>query len=636
MPLTSASPKPIIARDRSYWAVVGLSVLFFALTTWTSYVRWADFAYRTFDLAYYVQALWQLVHGRFEVSVQYVPLLGNHVEPIVLLIAPIFFFIRQPMLFVVLQNAALATMGPVSFRSAVRLGLTSTQALLLSAALLITPATGYVALHEFHPEALSAPFLLLMLHARVTGSLRQHWLWFAATLACKENMALLLVAYCLVQCLAERKKGRRYLCQWYLAPMAVALVWFVLCATVITPALNSGNIDYGALYDRLGSSGGEILRNALTRPQLFVSAFYHAATNGNLVWALFLPFLCLPLLRPKWILIATPIFLQHLLSWRSSEWTVYFHYAAPLLPLLWFATAEAVAVLGNYRRFIPLLILLACIAGQIIVGPARAMAESTSAWWRGKDERARKTALLARIPARASVVAPLPYLSHLATREELHSLHYILKGLRTLSRQSFSMPKPTDYVLIDYADSATFDREAGYYHPAMRTVDGRIIASSDTLLHEFLKQQSWDSHSWDELTLLQRRDAPAEIASPDFAQPIWQVENQAKLLSITKSAETLSSTGILEITINWELKEPREVLPWLELRFTSGPDSAPITLVRGLSAPEAAKGAYQDRWHIRAEQLPPGNYQVTAIFLDNAKRVPLGEPVSLGTLTITP
>ena len=228
--------------------------------------------------------------------------------------------------------------------------------------MLITPATGYVALHEFHPEALSAPFLLLMLHARVTGSLRQHWLWFAATLACKENMALLLVAYCLVQCLAERKKGRRYLCQWYLAPMAVALVWFVLCAKVITPALNSGNIDYGALYDRLGSSGGEILRNALTRPQLFVSAFYHAATNGNLVWALFLPFLCLPLLRPKWILIATPIFLQHLLSWRSSEWTIYFHYAAPLLPLLWFATAEALPVLSkagcsHRREFIPLLIL---------------------------------------------------------------------------------------------------------------------------------------------------------------------------------------------------------------------------------------------------------------------------------------
>ena len=99
---------------------------------------------------------------------------------------------------------------------------------------------------------------------------------------------------------------------------------------------------------------------------------------------------------------------------------------------------------------------------------------------RGKDERARKNAFSPESLPAASVVAPLPYLSHLATREELHSLHYILKGLRTLSRQSFTMPEPTEYVLIDYADSATFDREAGYYHPAMRTVDGRIIASSDT------------------------------------------------------------------------------------------------------------------------------------------------------------
>ena len=28
---------------------------------------------------------------------------------------------------------------------------------------------------------------------------------------------------------------------------------------------------------------------------------------------------------------------------------------------------------------------------------------------------------------------------------------------------------------------------AGYYHPTMKTVDGRVIPSSDRLLHEFLQ-----------------------------------------------------------------------------------------------------------------------------------------------------
>src|SRR5438105_12031812 len=67
--------------------VTALAGLFFLICTWTSYARWANFQYRSFDLAYYVQAIWQLIHGRLDVSVENVPLLGNHVEPIVFLFA---------------------------------------------------------------------------------------------------------------------------------------------------------------------------------------------------------------------------------------------------------------------------------------------------------------------------------------------------------------------------------------------------------------------------------------------------------------------------------------------------------------------------------------------------------------------
>ena len=47
-------------------------------------------------------------------------------------------------------------------------------------------------------------------------------------------------------------------------------------------------------------------------------------------------------------------------------------------------------------------------------------------------------------------------------REKLYSLHYILKGLQTLSHAAYEPPPPTDYVLIDYNDAATFDANAGY------------------------------------------------------------------------------------------------------------------------------------------------------------------------------
>src|SRR5438067_3840836 len=194
---TEGSFKVVVATGAAF---------FFVVPTWTSYARSANFQYRSFDLAYYVQAIWQLIHGRFDVSVENVPLLGNHVEPIVFLFAPLLAIFRHPMVFVAVQNAALASMGPVGYEIARRLGFDNKRACMLGVAILLAPAAGYIALHEFHPEALTAPFLLLMFQARLTKSLWRHWLWFAAVLACKENMAPLLAVYCATFFILERDR----------------------------------------------------------------------------------------------------------------------------------------------------------------------------------------------------------------------------------------------------------------------------------------------------------------------------------------------------------------------------------------------------------------------------------------------
>jgi uncharacterized membrane protein len=620
--------KPL-AADSGKAPILALALLFFAVCTWTSYARWANFEYRTFDLAYYVQALWQLVHGRFEVSVEGVPLLGNHVEPIVFLIAPFFPFFRHPLVFVVVQNAALASMGPVAFSIARRLGLDRRSAFLLAGAVLLTPAAGYIALHEFHPEALTAPFLLLMFQARLRSSLRAHWIWLVAVLACKENMALLVAAYCVVYAIIERKRPMTELGAWYLWPLALSILWFLACAKLITPALNSGNIDYLALYDRLGVSAGDILLKAITQPHRISAALFQSLSHGNLLWALLLPFLALPLVRPHWLLIAAPILLQHLLSWRSSEWTIYFHYAAPLLPLFWIALAEAAAQIDRWtlvplpiRRSLPFLVIAACVAAQFLLGPVRDIVLTATNWTGGEQNRLRKAAFINQIPSDASVLAPLPYLSHLAMREKLYSLHYVLKGLKTLSRSTYEPPPPTGFVLIDYDDSATFDAEAGYYHPAMKTVDGRVIPSSDQLLHEFLRRASWTASSSNELTLLRQGKPATDLPPVDLASgPLVQMGTGAALISIVKSGDELTGQG-LEVKMNWAFEDPRDVFPWMFLKLTPRSQGHAILISKGLSAPEATSGPYQESWHITpSERIPEGDYEVEAFFVDNAKRV---------------
>jgi hypothetical protein len=452
-----------------------------------------------------------------------------------------------------------------------------------------------------------------------------------------------------VHLLVELRRPLSELRRWYVWPLVAALGWFALCANIITPALNSGAIDYLALYDRLGRSPGEILINAFTQPHRWLTALGQSLREGNLLYGLLVPFLGLPLLRPRWVVIALPILLQHLLSWRSSEWQIYFHYSAPLIPLFWIAMAESVVrfngpKLSRIRSAAPWLVFIACLGAQTVLGPAQEIVSTVTQWPSGETERARKRDFIAQIPALASVVAPLPYLSHLAMRERLYSLHYILKGLKTLSRSEYQPPLPTDFVLIDYEDSATFDPVAGYYHPAMRTVDGRVIPSSERLLHEFLKRALWAVNSTDELTLLQRISwtAPSPAIDLNVASK-KEIDANTTLLAIEKSADILGERGLF-ITTTWNFEGARESFPWMFLKLTSRDRSRTVTLSRGLCAPGIENQAYQEKWHITSVRIAPGEYDAEALFLDNSRRLWAeksgsggGAPsirVSLGPLTV--
>jgi len=217
--------------------------------------------------------------------------------------------------------------------------------------------------------------------------------------------------------------------------------------------------------------------------------------------------------------------------------------------------------------------------------------------------------------------------------------------LKTLSRETLEPPPPTDFVLIDYDDSATFDAEAGYYHPAMKTVDGRVIPSSDQLLHDFLRRVTWTASASDELTLLrQGKGGPVDFPSAEAVQ----IGTNTALTGIAKSGDELGAQEV-EFRLNWTFQEPRDVFPWMFLKLIPRDQGKVILISRGLCAPEATAGAHQESWRITSRQIPPGRYAIEALFVDNAKRVwaarsgqpdaqtPLLAPaIPLGDLNVAP
>jgi uncharacterized membrane protein len=588
---------------------VRLGALLFAVVTCVvSWWRWWTFQYTTFDLAFYVQALWLALRGQWQVSLLEVPLLGNHAEPIVFLLAPFFALWSHPMLFVLAQTLALATMPFTAWRIVARLGIEPVAGSLLALATVLTPATILVGLHEFHPEALAAPLILLLIEARLAERRAGFWVWFLAVLSVKENMALLLLAWCVVFAVIDWREGRAWV-RWNLWPGLVAAAWLGSYSAWLSPWLNGGRVDYLELYSHLGATSGEIVRGLFLAPQRAAGALWRALTSGNLVWVLLLPLLGLPLLRPHWWLIAAPILLQHLLSWRPSEWSIGAHYPAPLIPLFWIAAAEAFSRL-RAPRFVAVSMVSACLVGQVWVGPALALARAIPTIADTIDERTWKAALLDRIPAGASVMANQPYLSHLAQRERVLSLHHTLKGLKTLSRAAHETPAPTDAVFLDFEDGTTFNTAAGYYHPRMRTADGRDVPSSDRLLHEFLRQQPWRATSRNAVTLLMRGER-----LPDFDTGVPPVKFDAS--TTLRGVQFAEESGRLRLRFAWEFAGERERFPWMMLVLDDGVTSH--VFLKGACVPEGDAGRHVEEWTLDTPpEVGPGEYALHAVFFDAA------------------
>ncbi|MCX6976513.1 MAG: DUF2079 domain-containing protein [Verrucomicrobia bacterium] len=460
-----------------------------------------------------------------------------------------------------------------------------------------------------NPETLAAPLLLLLIEARLQQRSAHFWLWFLLTLSVKENIALLLVTFSIVWIGLDWKKSPAWNLRWNFLPLAVATTWLLICLQIISPMLNAGHVDYLQLYAPLGSTSGEIVRHFFTEPHRVSHALWRALSQGNLLPSLLLPFLLLPLLRPRWLCIASPLILQHLLSSRSSEWSIGAHYPAPLLPLFWIATAEVVSKVDR-QKSLAFILLATTLLAHAFSGPTRQLLAEIPHLHDQLEEREAKAQLLDAIPDTASVTAPLPYLSHLATRKNLVSLHHVLKGLQTLSTTLYTPPLATDFVVVDYADPFTFSTVAGYYHPQMRTNHSAVVESSDRLLHEYLRSASWKVRSLNSLTIF-TKGHPAPIPLQNADPLVFDSTTTLQSIEQIRDEPTL-----IQLRFGWKFTGERQRFPWGMLVLSNGQHLYPI--IKGAASPQIAEGEAGEDWTcVFPSHLPHGDYSLFLLFFDH-------------------
>jgi hypothetical protein len=235
--------------------------------------------------------------------------------------------------------------------------------------------------------------------------------------------------------------------------------WFFFVMLVLIPAA-SGAQDHvvSGFYDRYGDSFTAVVITMLTHPHR-VLAHIAEPLNRSYLWILLLPFGLLPLLSPRYLVLATPALALNLLSSYEPQKTLLYQYSALpiavaavalLYSLLWLARST------HYRR--------ALLAGCVALLLCCALSVQHSFMLRLREiERYRQfdtlhAGLVARmeqrnyilsfIPAGASVAVQTNLLPHIAHRETVFMFPNPFKEM--LFYDGSGAPAgPVDYIVYD-------------------------------------------------------------------------------------------------------------------------------------------------------------------------------------------
>jgi uncharacterized membrane protein len=371
------------------------------------------FILRRYDLGNFTQAVWSTAHGHLlQVTAaggEQVSRLGIHVDPIVVALVPLWWIWSSPDLLLVVQVTALAA-GALPLYWLARKHLQSaSDAGLLSAAYLISPAIEWNALHEFDAVALSVPLLLACV-----WFLDEERLWAfaaAATLAvlCQEQIGLIVACLGAVYGWRTRRWGPAS------AIVVLGLTVTAVDLRVILPHFSDGS-PYQARFTGVGGSVGGVLSTALFHPLRIVDRVLdpvHLIGLGLLV----VPVLAI-CFRSAVMLAAAPQLAFVLLSARVGDIAPASQNVLPIVPFVFAGAVYALRPQSETRKWRAGHVLVASIGCAAFFGPLNPHLLPLAAVSQRRVVAERHAVAL--VPRSAAVSATNHLGAHLAARHYLY------------------------------------------------------------------------------------------------------------------------------------------------------------------------------------------------------------------------
>jgi uncharacterized membrane protein len=394
-----------------------------------SVLRHEAFETGRFDLGNMVQAVSSTAHGRLlqvtNLHGAQISRLAAHVDPILVVFAPLWWIWPSPSLLLTSQALAVALGALPLFWLARKHTDSERAALGFSLAYLLFPATEWMTLNEFHPVALACPLLLFAIWYLDENRLLPFALFAALAALTREEVPLVIAGLGIWYAIGRR----RWLAGGTIAAAGIAAT--AIAIQVVIPHFNhgSGSSFYGR-YDAVGGSAAGIVRKAFTDPGRLLSvAFDHRGAHYLL--DLLLPIAGLALLAPLLLVALVPELALNLLSSVDAQRSIHYHYVAAEIPILFAAAAIGARRLGRWTGAAATVVVLAAIVGNYRLGPipiwrfvpGGQTLQATSAQVTRHDRIAARELKL--IPAGAPVTATNALGAHLSERRRIFSFPYL-------------------------------------------------------------------------------------------------------------------------------------------------------------------------------------------------------------------
>jgi len=425
--------------------------------------------YQTFgwDLGFFDQLLWQASRGNFNFvsTIGDINILGDHFQPIIYLLAPLYWFWDDVRIILIAQVLLItAAAVPLYLLAKKKIG-RQLVAIAIAVAYLLFSGTQFTITNEFHQSAFIPILLSLGLWWMEIGQTGRGLAALFSLLLVREEMGLLLGA---IGTMYWVGKGPDFLKKSGPLLTIGGVVGFLLLIKIVIPSVSSQGkyIHYG--YGSFGNKPEDVLISAIKNPGGIVTSLISPPVKVTQVFQSLASFGGLPLLSPSSLIPVVEQYAVRFLDDRNiHRWINNSHYSVPLGPLLAYVTIMVFGRFGTFRgRFRTFYLIVASITAAIVLKTPiwsvfKPQLYFTTQWVEDADR------LVAAVPAGVGVTANNSLAPHLTHRDKLYLLPEV---------------GDAEYIAVDLADGP--NKFAPWPYQKMREYIYRLVGSGNWVIQQ--------------------------------------------------------------------------------------------------------------------------------------------------------